>query len=38
MHNKFAASVAREHYQNSALDECTTKNSALQLTNKIVVF
>ena len=30
--------VASEHYQNSALDESTMKNSALQLTNQIAVF
>ena len=30
--------VASEHYQNSSLDESTTKNSALQLTNQIAVF
>ena len=38
MHNKYAASVACRHYQNIALNEGTTKNSALQLTNQIAVF
>ena len=32
------SSVAHGHYKNSALDEGTTKNSALQLTNQIAVF
>ena len=35
---KYPAQPARGHYQNSALDEGTTKNSALQLTNQIAVF
>ena len=38
MHNKYAASVVRGHYQNSSLDEGTTKNSALQLMSQIAVF
>ena len=38
MHNKYAASIASRHYHNSALDEGTMKNSALQLTNQIAVF
>ena len=32
------SSVAHRDYKNSALDEGTTKNSALQLTNQIAVF
>ena len=38
MHNKYAASIVRGHYQNSALDEGTTNNSALKLTNRFAVF